>query len=119
MSWVRLDDRVLDHPKIIGLPATAFRAWIGGLAWSSAQRTGGWLPTAVLPALRASAPDARALVAAGLWERGDGGWQIHDYDDYQRPVSVELAAKRAAAGRQGARARWQANGTGMADDTET
>lgn len=115
MSWVRIDDRVLYHPKFIGLAPTAFRAWVAALTWSSAQRTDGYLPAAVLPTLQATTRDARVLVARELWESADGGgWRIHDYGDYQL-VNGDLARKRSAAGRAGARARWHPDDNGMAN----
>lgn len=107
MTWVRIDDRVLSHPKIIAVPPRTRWTWVAGLIWSSQHRTDGVLPAAVLHTLDANRRDARALTDAGLWlptENG-GGWRIHDFADFQ-PVNGDLSAKRAAAGRAGARARW-------------
>jgi len=56
------------------------------------------------------------LLQYGLWEMAPGGYQIHDYADYQ-PTKAEVMAQRAikaAAGQAGglasARARGKANG---------
>jgi hypothetical protein len=49
----------------------------------------------------------RILVAAGLWHEVEGGYQVHDYEDYQptRQEVLELSAKRQAAGQAGGLAK--------------
>lgn len=106
MSWVRLDDGVYDHPKLLALPRGTRWVWVAGLAYSSRYRQDGLLPAGALRHLEGTVRDAGALVAAGLWLPEGRGWRIHDYSDYQ-PVNGELSRKRSEAGRKGAQARWQ------------
>ena len=88
MSWVRLDDGVWAHPKLLAVPRATRWAWVAGLAYSSAYHREGRLAHSELRPIGASARDAGALVLAGLWVPEDGGWRIHDYGDYQ-PVNGE------------------------------
>lgn len=51
---------------------------------------------------------AKRLVACGLWEEAEGGWQVHDFLVYN-PSREQIMAEREArskAGREGARRRW-------------
>jgi hypothetical protein len=52
------------------------------------------------------------LVDAGLWDEGDDGYVVHDFDQYQ-PTRAEVQAERArkqAAGRAGGLASGRARG---------
>lgn len=107
MSWVRIDDVAPAHPKILAAGAEAAWFWVCGSAWANKQKeSNGFIPEAALPILYpAKSPKkiADKLVACGLWERVDGGYQIHDYNEYQltREQKLALSAKRADAGRTG------------------
>jgi hypothetical protein len=35
MTWIKLDDQAVDHPKIASLPDRAFRWWVRGLSYAS------------------------------------------------------------------------------------
>lgn len=106
VTWVRLDDRFGDHPKIFRLSDKAFRAHVLGLCYCAKHQTDGYVPTG-FAADRATAE----LVAAGIWEPVlDGsGFQIHDYLVYNlsRDEWQELRQKRSKAGSKGAAKRWQ------------
>lgn len=105
MSWVRLDDGVYDHPKLLAVaPATRW-VWVAGLAYSSRYHQEGLVPGIALRRLEGTARDAAGLVAAGLWVPEGNGWRIHDFDQYQ-PMNGELSRKRSEAGKKGAQARW-------------
>lgn len=107
MSWVRLDDGVYDHPKLLAVSPRTRWVWVAGLAWSSRYRQDGLVPRGALHPLQGTPRDAAGLVAAGLWlpDPEAGGWRIHDYGQYQ-PMNGELSRKRSEAGRKGAQARW-------------
>jgi hypothetical protein len=117
MPWVRLADEFYDHPKFVRAgPAAGYLA-IVARGYCNRHLTDGEISAEIVPRLGGSDEDAARLVAVGLWERnGHGGYRIHDFADYQpsrsdvRARTAELSAKRAEAGRAGARARWQANG---------
>lgn len=108
MSWVRLDDGIYDHPKLLTVEPADRLLYVWGLCWSSRHGTDGVIPAAAVPylALFAGADTGapERLVAAGLWHPLDaGGWSVHDFSDYQ-PSAAEVAEqrrKRAEAGRVG------------------
>lgn len=80
MSWVRIHDGAMTHPKIIGLTDKAFRLWVWGLSYSQQHLTDGSIPSVAVPArLKRASED---LVLAGLWRHAMGAFQIHDYLDY-------------------------------------
>lgn len=116
MAWGRIDDGFGDHPKVLQLidtldemiGAAAIGLWTLGLAYARrtarSTKTPGYVPRSFVRTIRVPASLGDELAAAGLWEQADGGWIIHDFEDYGPPA--ELRAKRAEAGRRGAEARW-------------
>lgn len=107
MAWFKADDQLPFHPKVLAAGNAAMGLWIRAGTWSSSQLTDGFIPTAIASAM-ANECDADALVDANLWDRVDGGYQFHDWADFQ-PSAEEEREKRAArkrAGRKGAAARW-------------
>jgi len=113
MPWVKIDDNLPNHPKVIaaGLHGLAFT--VAGIAYCQRNLTDGFIPALVVltfvPHISARAAQAQAvrMVGAGLWELRDGGYQVHDYHDFN-PTKEEVLARRAevhdarvAAGRQG------------------
>lgn len=106
MTWVKLDDHFPDHPKVLAAGPLAAWLYVCGLAYASRYLTDGFVPAAQVPRLadlKQASALAERLVDAGLWEQTDGGYQIHDYLEYQRSAREvdELSAKRAEAGRRG------------------
>lgn len=101
MSWVRVDDRAPEHRKQLAAGPSACWLWVCGLAYANRQpQHDGFIPTAALPLLGAKASrEAARLVEVGLWERVDGGWQIHDYHGYQ--LTPEQIRVRSESGRSG------------------
>lgn len=104
MTWFKVDDSFHAHPKVLATDADALGLWVVAGAWSSAHLTDGFVPGHALSRLL---PDsdalARKLVAAGLWKRSKGGYQFHDWSDFQ-PSANEVKSmrqKRAEAGRRG------------------
>jgi hypothetical protein len=120
MSWVRLDDSFLEHPKFIGIELPSLRVWLRALCYCNRQGTGGFVSDAVLRRLGATARIRAQLGAVppgyvfGLWESAEGGIRIHDYDKYQPQTSPELRAQRAEAGRRGGQASGRRRSTAAA-----
>lgn len=132
MVWVRLDDAFYDHPKVMKAGALAELLWVRSLAWCNRNRPtspDGTFPLEVVWRLASFCPRltvdgdsvspadlATALVREGLWDEVPGGYRIHDYSEYQLSDAQleDLRAKRSAAGRKGAEARWQTDGKPMA-----
>lgn len=120
MVWVRVDDHFDEHEKIVGVGPLGLALYVAGLCFCNRNLTDGFIP----------APKARSLmdwhgiglfepkglggplhgadgetvagwlVAAGLWEEVDGGYQVHDYGEYQPSREQVVAERKAAAERQ-------------------
>jgi hypothetical protein len=84
MPWFRVDDSFHDHPKVFDAPDCAVALWTRAGTWSAHNLTDGFVPSALL-ARFTSDPQraARELVRRGLWLRVRGGFQFHDWHDYQ------------------------------------
>jgi hypothetical protein len=107
--WARLDDSLLDHPKILRAGATIPRegraAAIGvyavSLLWVARHLTDGFLPRSAVDGLfdrpRAA---ARLMLDAGLWTEVSEGFQIHDYADYNPSGAAVLDKRRAERDRK-------------------
>lgn len=107
MTWVKLDDRFCDHPKIAALSDRAFRALVTGICYSSGVMSDGAVPTAV--AKRIAGPATKELLRSCVWEQNGSGYLIHDFLDYQ-PSKADILAKRAADSAR--KSRGNRNGTG-------
>jgi hypothetical protein len=113
MPWFRIDDGLWGHPKWLATPNAARGVWTTAGAWSSANLTDGFVPRHVLRSLGGTPKDAAALVSSRLWEVVEGGWQIHDFLDWN-PSREKVEADRAAARKRVADARAKKAG-GSAD----
>ena len=90
--WSRVDDALADHPKVFAAAehlgpdglVKVLGFYLLGLMWANKQLTDGWIPLEVVKNFRSSRPlvIANKLVAAGLWHRVEGGYQIHDFKDF-------------------------------------
>ncbi len=105
MSWVKLDDKLPGHRKILAASPEAAWLHIEGLCYCAQQETDGAIPDTALAMLtRFSKPKAMKLAArlveVGLWERNSAGWLVHDYLDYN-PSRKELEARREIKRRAG------------------
>jgi hypothetical protein len=132
VSWARLDDAYCDHPKVL-------RAWnrsphaIGlhamAITYCARHQTDGRIPIEWLEQKMPNKRDRTAalgvLVDCALLELHDGEYVVHDFLDYNASnediaaATAELSAKRSAAGKRGARARWQTDGKPMANANGT
>jgi hypothetical protein len=103
MPWVRLDDRFPSHRKVALLSDRAFRLYVSALCWCSENLTEGRILDRELPVvtrIRGAKAAAADLEAAGLWDRIEGGWQVHDYLEYNPDRSKVQAERAANAARQ-------------------
>jgi hypothetical protein len=86
MAWIRLDDSFPDHPKAVQAGPMASWLYICGLAYANRYLTDGFIPERQakrLTEIKKIDSCIASLVAAELWEKVEGGYQIHDYLDYQ------------------------------------
>ncbi|HHW13456.1 MAG TPA: hypothetical protein GXX28_00810, partial [Firmicutes bacterium] len=139
MAWVRIDDHFAEHPKVLQVGPLGMALQIAALCYCNRNLTDGFIPWATARTLLSweflgeqeergrkryeiaatcgmagetisSEFVIRLLLDAGIWEEVDGGYMIHDYDQYQPTKAEVLAkqAKRSEAGRKAAAARWHA-----------
>lgn len=121
--WIRNDDRFVHHDKfaraaeLLGGPYAFGRVmavWAAGQCYANHNETDGVLTARVVRGFAQFDPEpevvAAALVAChvregghGLWEARDGGYVIHDYEQYLPPADQQARVReaRAEAGRKG------------------
>lgn len=114
MSWVKLDDRFPEHPKVLSAGPVGLAVHVRALCYAARNLTDGFIPTGVVPSLTAdlgrvsraaAASDWPAiLVSTGLWDAAPGGYQIHDYLEFNPSREKVEAGRRAVADRV---ARWK------------
>lgn len=102
--WSKLDDALFDHPKLwiagerlgkngVGL---ALGMYALGLMYANKHLTDGILDREVVKSFRhidKPLAVADALAHAGLWDRIDGGFHIHDFAEYN-PTASSVKKKR-------------------------
>jgi len=102
MAWVRIDDDLFAHPKILrawsDCPAS-IGLWTIALSWAGRQLTDGHIPVEIvrnfMPQKRQRERATQALENAGLWSANGNGWEIHDYLD-RNPSRDQVLNKRRA-----------------------
>lgn len=107
--YVILAEDFPDHGKVAGLTDGAFRVFVEALCFCRRNRTDGYLTSAQLRRLAIGRPRAiRELRDSGLIETEPDGFRIHDWPTYQTTEAelADLSAKRSAAGKKAAEARW-------------
>lgn len=100
MSWYRVDDQATFHPKIVRAGNEAFGAITRFGTYCSAYLTDGFVPEAIALSI-CSQSVIDSLVSCDLLLIADGGYEIHDYLDYN-PSKEEAIAKREARSQAGA-----------------
>ncbi|MGW7435671.1 mucin-2 [Streptomyces sp. NPDC054849] len=139
MPWFKIDDASHSHPKFMAAGNAALGLWLRCGAYSAQHLTEGHVPAAVAKAY-GTPPQARKLVAVGLWhEPGHdcprcpqpaAGYVVHDFFEGGRNSTREQveasrkgAAERAAKhreSRKGARSEGEsdANRTRIDDEPD-
>ncbi|MEV4041503.1 hypothetical protein [Streptomyces sp. NPDC049744] len=103
MPWVKLEDRFPSHRKVALLSDRAFRLHVSAICWSAENLTDGRIGDRELPHvahIRGIKATAKQLEEAGLWDRVDDGWLIHDYLDYNPSREQVVADRKKNAERQ-------------------
>jgi hypothetical protein len=95
MTWIKLDDKLPNNPKILPLSDKAFRLYIEGMCYANQYLTDGFLADAVIKRLDAGNV-ASELIEAGLWDECNGGINIHDYMKHQTSKD-EIESKQEKA----------------------
>ena len=95
MPWFKVDDALAFHMKALAAGNPALGLWVRAGSWSMQQLSDGFVPASMVTALGGGQKDASALTDAGLWHQVDGGFQFHDWAEYQ-PTRAEVEAERVA-----------------------
>lgn len=112
MPWVKLDDRFPSHRKIALLSDRAFRLHVSAICWCSENLTDGRITDRELQHvahIRGLKATAKQLEDAGLWDRTDDGWIVHDFLDYN-PSREQVQAERKKNAERQERFRRRKNG---------
>ncbi|QKN87625.1 hypothetical protein QEN63_gp40 [Streptomyces phage Vondra] len=110
MTWFKVDDTAHMHPKLIKATNAALGLWLRAGSYAAQHLTEGVVP-GVVAQLYGTAPQARKLVASGLWHGHGhtcprcaqppmGDYVMHDFLVYNPTREKEQARKDAAADRQ-------------------
>lgn len=95
MAWLRIDDRVRTHPKIVQAGPVAAWLWLSGVCYCREHLTDGRIDKSMLPTLapglRNLRREAARLVEVGLWHEHDSHFEVHDFLDWN-PSRNDVAA---------------------------
>jgi len=134
MVWAKIDDEILDNPKIVRAGVFGFALHVAAITWCCRNLTDGFIPTARVTALLTldrveydvanplaliDGPDsgggntglpalviADHLVKVGLWDDVEGGFQLHDFLQFN-PSRADVEAKREQNAARAKRSRTQ------------
>lgn len=115
LRYAKVDVRLLRHPKLLDLSPGCLLLYLASVLWSVEHLSDGHIPATALDPLGQAArvPTrwrrryATQLVECGLWHSvpvEQGGWQVHDFDDWQLSKH-EVAERRAADAERQRRSR--------------
>ena len=126
MPWAKIDDDAPTHPKMFRAGVEAFGFWVAGNCYCNKRLTDGFIAADALPLIFPSTSKRRSLIYAdrlvevGLWDRVDGGWNVHDFNEYN-PTAIDVKAERKASAdrikRWRDKKRSNASRNGVTDDT--
>ena len=95
MPWFKVDDNLAFHHKVIAAGNSAMGLWVRAGSACAQQLTDGFIHDHMIAALGTVA-QAKRLVAVGLWNRVEGGYAFHGWEERQ-PSKANIEAERAAA----------------------
>jgi hypothetical protein len=95
MVWMRVDDNLAFHPKVVEAGNAAMGLWVRAGAWSAANHTDGIIPTRVALHL-GTRNNCYRLIAAGLFEDRIDGFYICGWSE-GHPDPVARRRKRRLA----------------------
>lgn len=98
MAWLRVDDGMPEHRKVLALPRKDRWTWLELLAYVARQNNGGHVPEGVCDVLKYVTPAfLKACEQHGLLDRDDTGLAVHDWAIYNGQTIEEKAAAYLAA----------------------
>lgn len=101
MTWTKVDDSFADHPKVMALGRdriVGVGLWTAAACYCSRHLTDGFVPTAAAEGFGHGRVWGR-LVEVGLVDRVTGGYQLHDWLDYNPPRDKVLRDRQEAKDR--------------------
>lgn len=106
MAWVKVECSVPRHPKFLKAGPAPSWLWLCGLTYCQDGLTNGFIPDMAIDSLGITKNARRLaehLVGAGLWEKVDGGWQVHDYLKHNKAADrvMEIKDRRRNNGQLG------------------
>jgi len=125
--WFKLDDGIATHPKLLNAGPLGLAIQIRALCYAHRNQTDGYIPVSAVPllltgierwSLMASRdlPSCEAMtldwpsimVDAGLWDRTELGYVIHDYLEwnFSKKQIQKLKKKQSEGGKKGMNSRW-------------
>jgi hypothetical protein len=103
MPWGRLDDNASGNGKLLALSDAAFRMWAMGLVYCQRNLTDGFIPAHAIDAFGVRASNKRRVAdelctpqmadRASVWRKTEGGYQVHDYLDWNDSRADVLKAR--------------------------
>lgn len=99
MPWFKVDDNLAFHGKTVAAGNAALGLWVRAGSWSAQTLTEGFVPEHMIAAFGGT-KSAGSLLSCGLWDRVDGGYQFHDWHEYQPSRESVENERRAAKDRQ-------------------
>lgn len=117
--YVKIVCEALTDAKLLAAGPNGFWLWTRGLLYAKQHLTDGIVPDAAMPLVAFGIADPQTetakLVTLKLWEPCEGGHRVPQktWAKYQTTAAdVEaMREKRSRAGKKGADAKWQKNGT--------
>ena len=105
MAYVRLDDQIDEHPKILRAGPAAAWMWAMAIAYSNRRLTDGFVPMEQIHRLTsvrgpAALKLAEVCVRERLFDAVEGGYRVHDYLDLNPTKEKAETAREAAARRK-------------------
>ena len=117
MTWIKLDDQFSTNQKILAATKDGRELYFSALGHCARNLTDGFIDAGLVRQLGALFevydvdPAIAKLLEVGLWDEAEGGYQIHDYLDYNPSKAATLALReaRADSGRRGGLAKAEAS----------
>lgn len=109
LNWVRVDATLASNHKVLALLAEkggdhAVCVYIFALGYCGSHGTDGFIPNTALGLIHGRPRDKDLLVEVGLWHELPGGYEVHDWLEFQ-PSSEETKARSEKA-KRAAEVRW-------------
>jgi hypothetical protein len=96
VTWLRIDDSFVDHPKLHALSDAAYRAVTRSWGYAAKHETDGRIPESIAREYTRSSRKVLAeLVDCGLWKQNGTGYVIHNFNK-RNPTKSDLDARRHA-----------------------